>query len=605
MTFGQPGGLQADRPCRWPQLRWWKDARELTWNRPTPEEQTVCRLCGDAERSKAFRIAGLLPSSLWRLIWTELDLVKPVSPIMSVALIGDLHHAAQHRRDHFEYCRWWARPAMMSFLDFVDQIGGKLPDAADRKDVVRRRTALDDEVALFRRCRHPPNGWSCSSGSDTRAAPRSGRPGSIGCDACSCSRGQKRMVPAISAMIAASFGTRLEQFRDARQTAGDVARLVLSVEIRARMSPESDMALTSTDRMASTGQHQRSVAATRSATLRRRPWRDRGRRSTRRRRSSASRSPRAWRLPVDSSGVSEIGWLGDPARIRSVPSASVRHRTGGRIPFGNTGAALDHVAFVGKHPRAGTGYGASPARRPRHRRSPATMLRTVAMAVAVRGSWRSACSWWPCPCSSASTNGCSLIWAAPPSGRCAPGEPACQARRSIWTAMTPASPRRGWPAYRRARSRRRAAADAVDQFAGPAPSGSSLLDADWWSASTWLSSISVPRLMITLLEAGSRTSSQAVRPRMRRTSEPRPVPASMMAHILMPSLVPVVLRGDAVLRHVEPDGGSGSRSSAVFLTRVHRSLRSAVGRDWSTPSTEAFALSWKWSASRWSRLRTA
>src|SRR5258708_166169 len=59
-----------------------------------------------------------------------------------------------------------------------------------------------------------------------------------------------------------------------------------------------------------------------------------------------------------------------------------------------------------------------------------------------------------------------------------------------------------------------------------------------WMASTWVSSISVPRLTTTLLVAGSRRSSPAVRPRMRDASDATTVPASMMARILMPSLVP-------------------------------------------------------------------
>jgi hypothetical protein len=37
----------------------------------------------------------------------------------------------------------------VDLLDLVDEIGGELLDALDRQDVVRRRVAVDDEVALL------------------------------------------------------------------------------------------------------------------------------------------------------------------------------------------------------------------------------------------------------------------------------------------------------------------------------------------------------------------------------------------------------------------------------------------------------------------------
>ena len=57
-------------------------------------------------------------------------------------------------------------------------------------------------------------------------------------------------------------------------------------------------------------------------------------------------------------------------------------------------------------------------------------------------------------------------------------------------------------------------------------------------ASRWLSSSSVPFLTTTLPDVASFRSSAVVRPRMREASEATTVPASMIARILMPFLVP-------------------------------------------------------------------
>ena len=56
--------------------------------------------------------------------------------------------------------------------------------------------------------------------------------------------------------------------------------------------------------------------------------------------------------------------------------------------------------------------------------------------------------------------------------------------------------------------------------------------------STSGSSSSVPFLMMTLCDDGSRTSSAVVRPRIRLASEATTVPASMIARTVMPPSVP-------------------------------------------------------------------
>ena len=67
----------------------------------------------------------------------------------------------------------------VDLLDLVDEIGGELLDALDRQDVVRRRIAVDDVVALLDRRRRPADGCACPSGSGTRPAPRPSSFGSI------------------------------------------------------------------------------------------------------------------------------------------------------------------------------------------------------------------------------------------------------------------------------------------------------------------------------------------------------------------------------------------------------------------------------------------
>jgi len=70
---------------------------------------------------------------------------------MSVlALVGDLHllqHLTDNHLDVLVVDQHALQP--VDLLDFVDQIGREFLDALDRQDVVRRRIALDDEIALF------------------------------------------------------------------------------------------------------------------------------------------------------------------------------------------------------------------------------------------------------------------------------------------------------------------------------------------------------------------------------------------------------------------------------------------------------------------------
>ena len=97
-------------------------------------------------------------------------------------------------------------------------------------------------------------------------------------------------------------------------------------------------------------------------------------------------------------------------------------------------------------------------------------------------------------------------------------------------------------------------------------------------ASTCVSSISVPRLTTTLLVAGSRRSSHAVRPRMRDASEATTgAGIDDGAHLDAELGAAIVLRDDAVLRHV--DQTTRQVAGVRGLQRgVREALAGAVGR---------------------------
>ena len=76
-----------------------------------------------------------------------------------------LQHLANDHLDVLVVDRHALQP--VDLLDLVDEVGGELLDALDRQDVVRRRIAVDDVVALLDRRRRPADGCACPSGSGT------------------------------------------------------------------------------------------------------------------------------------------------------------------------------------------------------------------------------------------------------------------------------------------------------------------------------------------------------------------------------------------------------------------------------------------------------
>ena len=113
----------------------------------------------------------------------------------------------------------------VDFLDLVDEIGGQFLDALDRQNVVRRRIAVDDVIALL------DNVAILQMDVLALRDQIFDRIGAL----FARNDAEALLVLVIAAELHRAgdlrddrviLGTaRLEQFRDARQTAGDVARL--------------------------------------------------------------------------------------------------------------------------------------------------------------------------------------------------------------------------------------------------------------------------------------------------------------------------------------------------------------------------------------------
>ena len=102
--------------------------------------------------STGWPVAGFLPSAIdLRVDLVELDLVDLLA-LDQVGLAGVvdldlLQHLADDHLDVLVVDRHALQP--VDLLDLVDEIGGEFLDALDRQDVVRRRVAVDDVVALL------------------------------------------------------------------------------------------------------------------------------------------------------------------------------------------------------------------------------------------------------------------------------------------------------------------------------------------------------------------------------------------------------------------------------------------------------------------------
>src|SRR5438552_3260026 len=285
----------------------------------------------------------------------ELDLVDLFArDHVGIALIGDLH-LLQHLTDnHFDVLvvdQHALQP--VDLLDFVDQIGSEFLDALDRQNVVRRRIALDDEVAFFDDV--------AVLQMDVLALRDQVLAGLL-----VLVHRLDRDAALVLVVAAEADGARdfrdnrrvlrlasLEQFRNPRQTAGDVAGLgALGGDTREDVAG-LDLGADIDRQNGVNRKHVAGLTATRQLEDLAILALDDDRRTQIR---SAAR-----RAPVDDDALGDTGGFVERLRDRLSldqvlePDGALdfgQNRPGVGIPFGDALAALDHIAFVDPHPRA-------------------------------------------------------------------------------------------------------------------------------------------------------------------------------------------------------------------------------------------------------------
>src|SRR5580692_10138339 len=213
-------GLAVDR-------RFGEHPRRLLERRRRDERARLQRSLGDTEqhRMRGRRLLAFGPEPGIDLV--ELGLVDLLA-LDQVGLAGvlDLDLLQHLPHDHFDVLvvdRDALQP--VDVLDLVDQVAGKLLDALDRQDVMRRRVAFDDVIALL--------GGSGILKVDVLALGDQILPGLLILAGRLDGDAPLVLVVAAKPHRAGNLGDhrrflrppRLEQLRHPRQTAGDVARL--------------------------------------------------------------------------------------------------------------------------------------------------------------------------------------------------------------------------------------------------------------------------------------------------------------------------------------------------------------------------------------------
>src|SRR5262245_12769114 len=202
-------------------------ARGLLERRRRDERPRLQRGLGDAEQHRMADGRFLALFARPRIDLVELDLVDLLAlDQLGLARVVDLHllqHLADDHLDMLVVDRDALQP--IDVLDLVDEVGGELLDALDRQNVVRRRIALDDGVALLDQVAVLQ--VDVLALRDQVLLGLFALVGRLDDDATLV------LVVAPEANGARGFGddrrllrpARLEQFRHPRQAAGDVARL--------------------------------------------------------------------------------------------------------------------------------------------------------------------------------------------------------------------------------------------------------------------------------------------------------------------------------------------------------------------------------------------
>ena len=126
--------------------------RVVSWNEAAEMNERVCSEALVMPSSTGCAVAGFLPSATERALTSSNSTLSICSPwIRSVSPeFVDLDLLQHLAHDHFDVLVVDGHALQpIDVLDLVDEVAGKLLDALDRQDVVRRRVAFDDEVALL------------------------------------------------------------------------------------------------------------------------------------------------------------------------------------------------------------------------------------------------------------------------------------------------------------------------------------------------------------------------------------------------------------------------------------------------------------------------
>ena len=128
---------------------------------PGNEGARLQRSLGDAEQDRRARGRLFAPSSIRSFIASSsisIDLFA--RQIIGIARIGDIDLLQHLPDDDFNVLVIDVHALQpIDFLDLIDEIGGELFDALDRQNVMRRRIAVDDVIALS--TMSPSWRWMC------------------------------------------------------------------------------------------------------------------------------------------------------------------------------------------------------------------------------------------------------------------------------------------------------------------------------------------------------------------------------------------------------------------------------------------------------------
>ena len=126
--------------------------RVVSWNEAAEMNERVCSDAFEMPSSTGFEVAGRLPCFSSAALISTSSILSICSHLQQVRIAGivDLDLLQHHAHDHFDVLVVDGHALQtVDVLDFVDEEVRQLFDALDGQDVVRRRVAVEDVVALL------------------------------------------------------------------------------------------------------------------------------------------------------------------------------------------------------------------------------------------------------------------------------------------------------------------------------------------------------------------------------------------------------------------------------------------------------------------------